>query len=134
MPVMQSRIIHLSVEKPWAQVYGFAADPKNMPRWAAGLGGGLKPDGNDWIADGGPLGEVRVNFAPTNEFGVIDHVVTLPDGLKVYNALRVTPNGSGAEVSFTLLRLEGMTDEDFEEDANAITADLETLKSLLEAD
>ncbi|KRA63390.1 SRPBCC family protein [Agrobacterium sp. LC34] len=134
MPVMQSRIIHLSVEKPWAQVYGFAADPKNMPRWAAGLGGGLKPDGNDWIADGGPLGEVRVNFAPTNEFGVIDHVVTLPDGLKVYNALRVTPNGSGAEVSFTLLRLDGMTDEDFEEDAKAITADLETLKSLLEAD
>ncbi|CAN7271121.1 SRPBCC family protein [Agrobacterium tumefaciens] len=134
MPVMQSRIIHLSVEKPWAQVYGFASDPRNMPRWAAGLGGGLKPDGNDWIADGGPLGEVRVNFAPTNEFGVIDHVVTLPDGLKVYNALRVTPNGSGAEVSFTLLRLDGMTDEDFEEDANAITADLETLKSLLEAD
>lgn len=134
MPVMQSRIIHLSVEKPWAQVYGFASDPRNMPRWAAGLGGGLKPDGNDWIADGGPLGEVRVNFAPTNEFGVIDHVVTLPDGLKVYNALRVTPNGSGAEVSFTLLRLEGMTDEDFEEDAKAIRADLETLKSLLEAD
>ncbi|MCZ7463879.1 SRPBCC family protein [Rhizobium rhizogenes] len=134
MPVMQSRIIHLSVEKPWAQVYGFAADPQNMPRWAAGLGGGLKPDGNDWIADGGPLGEVRVNFAPANEFGVIDHVVTLPDGLKVYNALRVTPNGSGAEVSFTLLRLNGMTDEEFEQDASAITADLETLKSLLEAD
>lgn len=134
MPVMQSRIIHLSVEKPWAQVYGFASDPQNMPRWAAGLGGGLKPDGNEWIADGGPLGEVRVNFAPANEFGVIDHVVTLPDGLKVYNALRVTPNGSGAEVSFTLLRLDGMTDEDFEQDASAITADLETLKSLLEAD
>ncbi|MDO3441896.1 SRPBCC family protein [Agrobacterium sp. V1] len=134
MPVMQSRIIHLSVEKPWAQVYGFVSDPQNMPRWAAGLGGGLKPDGNDWIADGGPLGEVRVNFAPANEFGVIDHVVTLPDGLKVYNALRVTPNGSGAEVSFTLLRLDGMTDEEFEQDASAITADLETLKSLLEAD
>ncbi|MCZ7450510.1 SRPBCC family protein [Agrobacterium rhizogenes] len=134
MPVMQSRIIHLSVEKPWAQVYGFASDPQNMPRWAAGLGGGLKPDGNDWIADGGPLGEVRVNFAPANGFGVIDHVVTLPDGLKVYNALRVTPNGSGAEVSFTLLRLDGMTDEEFEQDASAIMADLETLKSLLEAD
>lgn len=134
MPVMQSRIIHLSVEKPWAQVYGFASDPQNMPRWAAGLGGGLKPDGNDWIANGGPLGEVRVNFAPANEFGVIDHVVTLPDGLKVYNALRVTPNGSGAEVSFTLLRLDGMTEEQFEQDASAITADLETLKSLLEAD
>ncbi|WP_454700748.1 SRPBCC family protein [Agrobacterium burrii] len=134
MPVMQSRIIHLSVEKPWSHVYDFASDPKNMPLWAAGLAGGLKPDGEDWIAQGGPLGEVRVNFAPANEFGVIDHVVTLPDGLKVYNALRVTPNGGGSEVSFTLLRLQGMTDEEFEQDARAITADLETLKSLLEAD
>lgn len=134
MPVMQSRIIHLSVEKPWAEVYDFVSDPQNMPRWAAGLGGGLKPDGQDWIADGGPLGEVRVNFAPANEFGVIDHVVTLPDGLKVYNALRVTPNGSGAEVSFTLLRLPDMTDADFERDGQMVRADLETLKALLEAD
>ncbi|MNT71994.1 hypothetical protein D3C72_2105520 [compost metagenome] len=105
-----------------------------MPHWAAGLAGGLKPDGEDWIADGGPLGEVRVNFAPLNEFGVIDHVVTLPDGMKVYNALRVTPNGSGAEVSFTLLRLPDMTDEDFERDAEMVRVDLETLKSLLETD
>ncbi|MBO0129717.1 SRPBCC family protein [Agrobacterium burrii] len=134
MPVMQSRIIHLSVEKPWSHVYDFASDPQNMPLWATGLAGGLKPDGEDWIAQGGPLGEVRVNFAPANEFGVIDHVVTLPDGVKVYNALRVTPNGGGSEVSFTLLRLQGMTDEAFEQDARAITADLETLKSLLEAD
>ncbi|MBB4405811.1 hypothetical protein GGE29_001400 [Agrobacterium tumefaciens] len=131
---MQSRIIHLSIEKPWAQVYDFASDPQNMPSWAAGLAGGLKSDGEDWIAEGGPLGEVRVNFAPANEFGVIDHVVTLPDGIKVYNALRVTPNGSGTEVSFTLLRLQDMTDEDFELDARAITADLETLKVLLEKD
>ncbi|SPZ34729.1 Polyketide cyclase / dehydrase and lipid transport [Agrobacterium tumefaciens] len=64
MPVMQSRIIHLSIEKPWAQVYDFASDPQNMPSWAAGLAGGLKSDGEDWIAEGGPLGEVRVNFAP----------------------------------------------------------------------
>ncbi|MGV2110865.1 SRPBCC family protein [Agrobacterium salinitolerans] len=134
MPVMQSRIIHLSIEKPWAEVYDFAANPENMPRWAAGLAGGLEADGEDWIAKGRPLGEVRVNFAPHNEFGVIDHVVTLPDGLKVYNALRVTPNGSGTEVSFTLLGLNGMTDEDFERDAQMVRADLETLKSLLETD
>ena len=122
MPVMQSRIIHLSIEKPWAQVYDFASDPQNMPRWAAGLAGGLKSDGEDWIAEGGPLGEVRVNFAPANEFGVIDHVVTLPDGIKVYNALRVTPNGSGTEVCFTLLGFLFLTVVDFEQDARGITA------------
>jgi hypothetical protein len=54
--------------------------------------------------------------------------------MKVYNALRVTPNGSGAEVSFTLLRLPDMTEEDFERDAEMVRADLETLKSLLETD
>ncbi len=134
MPVMQSKIIHLQIEKPWSQVYDFVSSPENMPLWAAGLAGGMRPEGEDWIADGGPLGAIRVNFAPANEFGVVDHVVTLQDGMRVYNAFRVTPNGSGAEVSFTVLRLPGMTDEQFERDSDMVRADLEGLKAMIEAD
>lgn len=134
MPVMQSKIIHLQIEKPWSQVYDFVSTPENMPLWAAGLAGGMRPEGEDWIADGGPLGAIRVNFAPANEFGVVDHVVTLQDGMRVYNAFRVTPNGSGAEVSFTVLRLPGMTDEQFERDSDMVRADLEGLKAMIEAD
>jgi len=53
--------------------------------------------------------------------------------VEVYNALRVTPNGDGAEVTFTVLKLPGMTDAEFERDAAAVLADLKTLKAILEA-
>lgn len=132
MTTATARIIHRTIERDWRAVYAFAARPENMPLWASGLAAGLTRDGEDWIADGGPIGNVRVRFAPKNDFGVIDHRVTLPDGRVVDNALRVVPNGDGAEVMFTLLRQPDMDDAAFESDAAHIARDLETLKRLME--
>ncbi len=132
MTPMPARIIHLTVNRPWREVYDFASQPENMPRWAAGLASGLKPDGEDWIGDGGPIGKIQVRFAPENDFGVIDHTVTLQTGINVENALRVIPNGDGAEIMFTLLRQPGTDDKAFETDAAAIHQDLSTLKNILE--
>ncbi|MBB3308880.1 hypothetical protein FHT78_000609 [Rhizobium sp. BK196] len=131
MTTMPARIVHTSIDRDWRDVYDFAGKPENMPLWASGLATGLKPDGEDWIADG-PLGGIRVSFVPPNEFGVIDHTVTIESGLRVYNALRIVPNGDGCEVMFTLLRLPGMTDEQFAADAAHIQKDLATLKSMME--
>ncbi|MBB4569801.1 SRPBCC family protein [Rhizobium leucaenae] len=131
MSTMTAKIVHISIDRPWKEVYGFAGRPENMPLWASGLASGLEQDGEDWVAKG-ILGTVRVSFAPRNEFGVIDHTVTVESGLKVHNALRVVPNGDGCEVMFTLLRLPGMTDEQFAADAAHIRKDLGTLKSLME--
>ena len=134
MKTYPARIVHTSIARDWRKVYRFASTPENMPRWASGLGAGMRADGEDWIVDGGPIGLVRVRFAPQNEFGVIDHTVTLPDGAQVYNALRVTPNGDGAEVKFTLLRMPGTSDDAFESDARHVARDLETLKRILESE
>lgn len=131
MSTMLARIVHLSVDRNWKEVYGFASRPENMPLWASGLASGLKQDGEDWIAEG-TLGTARVRFAPRNEFGVIDHTVTLESGLQVHNALRIVPNGDGCEVMFTLLRLPGMSEEQFAADAAHVLRDLETLKALME--
>ena len=133
MTTLPARIIHMSVAKPWREVYAFAAKPENMPRWAAGLGAGFRRNGDDWVADGCPIGTVRVDFTPPNDFGVLDHIVTMEDGARVHNALRVTPNADGAEVAFTVLRLPGMDDKSFEADCAAVRKDLETLRDLLEA-
>ncbi len=133
MTTLPARVIHVSIAKPWREVYAFASRPENMPRWAAGLGAGLTRDGEDWIADGGPIGTVRVRFAPSNDLGVIDHTVTMEDGLQVHNALRIVPNGDGAEVMFTLLRRPDMDDAAWEADADAVTQDLAALRQLLEA-
>jgi uncharacterized protein YndB with AHSA1/START domain len=109
--------LHLtvSIDRPAAEVYAYARDPANLPAWAAGLG------------------RVVVRFAEVNPFGVLDHDVTLPDGTTVTNPLRVLPDGAGCEVVFTLRRAPGTTDEAFTADAAAVTADLATLKRVVEA-
>ena len=116
--------LHVSqwVDADAAEVYAFASDPGNLPRWAAGL------------ADP-KLAAVQVEFAPRNEFGVLDHVVTLPSGERFYNPMRVIPaglDGPGCEVVFTLRRLSGVTDEQFDTDAAAVAADLATLRTVVE--
>ena len=133
MTVRPARIVHVSIARDWRAVYAFASEPRNMDRWATGLASGLRPDGEDWFGDGGPLGQIRIRFAPPNDLGVIDHLVTLPDGTSTHNALRVTPNGDGAEVSFIVLRQPGADDAAFEADAAHVLKDLMALKTILEA-
>jgi len=125
---------HLSVyiaRRP-AEVYEFAADPRKLPRWAAGLARSeVRPDGEEWIADA-PFGKVRLRFAERNSFGVIDHDVTLESGVTVHNPMRVVPHGEGSEFMFTLIRRPGVSDREFAEDKAAVEKDLKTLKELLE--
>lgn len=123
--------VSVSIRRPVADVYAFVIDGSNLPRWASGLGDAVHPQGDAWIADG-PLGRISVRFAPLNDLGVLDHDVTLPAGDVVHNPMRVVPNGTGSTVTFTLLRLPGVSEEKFREDAQWVTRDLNRLKELLE--
>lgn len=125
------RVITTSIGRDWRDVYAFAGAHENLPQWAAGLAAGVRRDGADLIADS-PSGPVRVRFVPANDYGVLDHTVTLPNGTEVYVPLRVVANGSGAEVIFTLYQLAHMSDADLARDADMVEADLATLKELLE--
>lgn len=123
--------VTVSIRSPLADVYAFLSNPENIPRWASGLGGGVQRVDGEWIAHG-VLGSVRVRFVPKNDFGVADHDVTLENGATFHNPLRVVPNGAGCSVIFTLLRLPGVSPEEFERDGKTIQKDLTTLKALLE--
>lgn len=129
---MQTEILHVTISRPWQDVYDFAHRPENMQQWASGLAAGFTRDADEWLADGGPLGTVRVSFATSNGFGVIDHTVALPSGQTVYNALRVVENGDGAEVMFMVTRQPGMAEDAFREDCAHVQKDLETLKTVME--
>jgi len=125
---------HVSVyiARPPAEVYEFASDPRNLPRWAAGLARSeVKSDGDEWIANA-PFGKVRVRFAQRNSFGVVDHDVKLESGVTIHNPVRVVPNRDGSEFIFTLIRQPGMSDAQFAKDKAAVEIDLKTLKDLLE--
>ncbi|AGB23261.1 Polyketide cyclase / dehydrase and lipid transport [Mycobacterium sp. JS623] len=132
---MESRHVSIWIEAAPEAVYEFAADPQTWPRWAAGLAAGeLRQTAEGWVADS-PMGQVTVEFAPPNTFGVLDHVVRLPSGEAVYNPLRVIPGGVGeprCEVLFTVRRRDGMAASEFDADAAAVAADLEALRRLLE--
>lgn len=123
--------ISVSINRPANQVYKFTSDPENLPKWAAGLSGSIQNVNGDWIAES-PMGKVKVKFAEKNKFGVLDHDVTLPSGVKVYNPMRVFPNRDGSEVVFSLYRRPEMSDQEYLDDAKAVTKDLEKLKILLE--
>jgi hypothetical protein len=115
--------------------YAIAADPAQLPRWASGLAeGALRRTADGWVADS-PMGEVIIEFAPINEYGVLDHVVRMPSGEAVYNPLRVIPAGEGqarCEVVFTVRRRPGVTDEEFDSDIATVAADLDRLRQLAE--
>ena len=132
MPTRDSLTLSIRIERDAGEVYAFASQPENMPRWAAGLGSTVTRDGEAWVVQT-PQGRLRLDFARPNAFGVLDHSVTLPDGSGVDVPMRVVPNGSGAEVLFTLFRQPGMSAEAFERDAGLVRADLATLKRLMEA-
>lgn len=127
------RHISTSIARQPGEVFDFASNGMNLPRWAAGLAKSeLDQDGDAWIANA-PFGRVKIRFSLCKRCGVMDHDVELEDGTMIHNPMRVVPHGAGSEFIFTLIRQPGMDDEAFENDANAIIADLATLKKLLEA-
>lgn len=114
-------------------VYEIARDVKRLPQWAAGLTTG-KVDviNDDLVVLHAPMGPARTEFVPWNELGILDHTVTLSDGIRSYNPLRVTPHPYGSEVTFTVLRLDS-TDAEFERDCQLVREDLRRLALLVEA-
>jgi hypothetical protein len=123
----------VSINRPAAEVYNYASEPANLPKWAPGLGTGVEKVGEQWVVDS-PMGQVVVAFAERNQYGVLDHDVTLPSGETFYNPMRVIADGSGCEVVFTLRRQPGMSDEEFARDADAVSSDLAQLKHVLDGD
>ena len=109
------RHLDVRIDRPAGEVYAFARDPANLPSWAAGVGS-----------------DVDVRFAALNDYGVLDHDVTLPTGANMHVPMRVLADGPACDVVFTLRRQPGMTDADFAEDAAAVTRDLESLKRIIQ--
>jgi Polyketide cyclase / dehydrase and lipid transport len=127
----ESRHISDWIGRPADDVYDYASDPANLPRWAPGLGSSVENSAGQWFVQTS-MGRVGFAFVPRNEYGVLDHDVTLPSGEVVYNPMRVIPDGDGCEVVFTLRRRPGISDQEFSADAGAVAADLARLRRILE--
>ncbi|SDD30005.1 SRPBCC family protein [Streptomyces prasinopilosus] len=129
----QSRHLGIRIDRTAADVYAYASQPAHLPAWAHGLGDSVERIDGRWVAESSPMGRVVVAFAPHNEWGVLDHDVTLPSGETVHNPVRVIADGPGSEVVFTLRRQPGTSDAAFERDAAVVAADLVRLKKVVES-
>ncbi|HUN33714.1 MAG TPA: hypothetical protein VMU95_17020 [Trebonia sp.] len=128
---VESRHLSERIGRPAEEVYSYASDPANLPHWAPGLGDGVEQVDGQWFAETAE-GRVGLAFAARNDFGVLDHYVTLGSGEVIYIPMRVIADQNGSEVLFTLRRRPGMTDAEFQADATAVMADLARLKNILE--
>ena len=126
-------VVHISraLDHDVAAVSSVAGDPENLPAWAAGLSAGIRQEDGRWFTDS-PMGVVEVAFTGPVELGILDHDVTLPDGSVVSNPFRVVANDQGSEAVFTLFRRDGVTQAEFESDADAVRGELERLAALLD--
>lgn len=130
-PTSTSHVVSQTVGVSAERAYAFASQMDKLPLWASGLAKGIEQRGGTWFADS-PMGEVEVQMAPANPFGVLDHDVKLPNGVSVHNAFRVTPCAEGCLLSFVVPRPAGASQESFASDVAHVQKDLATLKQLLE--
>lgn len=131
MKADEAVVVSQALDVPAHAVYEFARQMEKLPQWASGLAKGITQRGGEWFAES-PMGEVKLTMAPENAFGVLDHDVQLPDGTTVHNAFRVTPCGNASLLTFVVLRLPGVSQNDFDADVAHVRKDLAALKALLE--
>lgn len=120
---MPTRHIAVTIDRPFEEVNAFLTDPANWPSWASGLGTLRRQVDGSWVADQAG-GRATIAFTPRNEFGVLDHRVTTPEGHVIDVPLRLLRNNRGCEIVLTLYRQPEMDDAMFERDAAMVKEDL----------
>lgn len=130
MKTAETRNLSISINCDISKAYKFLSMPENMPKWASGLGKLTKTD-HGWIAET-KSGPMKARFSDSNSFGVLDHWLIPKSGAVIYIPLRVVRNGNGCELIFTLFRISGMTQYNFDADTEWVLRDLRTAKRLLE--
>lgn len=129
---MRSRHVSQVIKCPPSKVYDFARDPGNLPRWATGLAQSEFTREGDSLLVHSPMGRVTVRFVARNDYGILDHDVTLPSGTTVNNPVRVVAHPHGAEVLFSVRQIE-LSDDEFDRDTKMVEEDLKRLKELVES-
>jgi hypothetical protein len=117
------------------KVFAFVADPENLPRWAVGFCRAIRRNGEApgrWVVTTSQ-GDLPIRYVTNAALGVIDFYLSPAPGVEVAAFSRVVQNGDGAEYIFTQFQAPGMPDEVFEGQVHALVAELQVLRSLIEA-
>ena len=132
MELLKSTSLTVSINRDPRRVYEFISNLENLPKWASRAFQSIKQVKGEWIVET-PQGAAKVVLAQRNEFGILDHYVSLPSlGVEVYVPMRVVKNGNGSEVIFTLFHASNMSEEKSAQDMKMVEQDLKNLKNIVE--
>jgi uncharacterized protein YndB with AHSA1/START domain len=120
---MRTESRSITIAAPPATVFGYVADPRNLPVWAPAFASAVRPDGKRWIVTG-DAGEFPILVRASEEHGTVDLVSAVDRDQGAFT--RVLPNDDGAEYQFTLFFPDG-TDEAI------VAAQMTTVEQELEA-
>ncbi|ADB31036.1 conserved hypothetical protein [Kribbella flavida DSM 17836] len=121
----------ISVQAPPAAVLDLVADPRNLPRWAPGLGDSVHADGDDhWLIRNG-TSTTRMIVRVAREQGTVDMLSADDPRLGAFT--RVLPNGDGSEYQFSMLFPDSVPEPAVQEQLTVVEAELEAVRTLCEA-
>jgi uncharacterized protein YndB with AHSA1/START domain len=132
--MLQSKILSVSIARPFRTVYEFVAEPRNFSKWVTPPETRIVQfNATDWVVNFPDVGERMIRFTPRNSFGVADYQSWLPgEQPGPATPVRLYPNGEGTDVTITRFRAPTLTDEQFESQCSWLQSDLARLKTLLE--
>lgn len=77
--VAESRHVSIWIERRGGEVYDYIVDTANLPNWASGIAFSVERVAGQWFVES-PMGRAGFSFVDRNEYGVLDHQVTLASG------------------------------------------------------
>jgi hypothetical protein len=120
----------LTDKKPAIQVFDFFFNVKNME-----IGGVIKSvtkgEGDWWQFDHAVAGRGKMKVTPVSDFGILDHQF-VGAGLEWKVYVRVVPNEEGSTTTWTFMRPDGLTDEQFQEQLKGFDLEINNWKKYLE--
>lgn len=129
----RSHTLSITIARPPAEVVSFLLNPANLSLWMSVGRLSMTPRENgEWLIEL-PQGPRIVSFEAPNKYGVVDHAFYKEGEAREMTPTRVFPNGEGAELTYTMLQKDGVSDEEFASTVHWVEADLLALKSWLEA-
>jgi hypothetical protein len=130
MTIRQVIVKIMTVSRSANIVFDFFSDVKNME-----IGGAIKSvtkgDGDWWVFDHTVAGKGKMKINRVHEFGILDHEF-IGAGLEWKVYVRVVPNEEGSTTTWTFMRPDGLTDEQFREQLHGFDIEVNNWKRHLE--
>jgi hypothetical protein len=128
--VHQVIVKSLSTHKSVQQTFDFFSNPKNME--SGGAIRSVQKSSNGWYTfDHIVAGRSKMKHTANQEFKILDHVFQ-GAGLEWNVYVRVLPNGNGSTVTWTFIKPDGLSNEQFKEQLKSFDSEIEAWRRALE--